>query len=127
MLRAKADKGERERIVARALEAPTQGARTATGQAWGAGPQAKRELRGAGAEHPALQRLRDSLGKPSSLGAATAAVDVLGRIRLSNCTNCDDEWPEFGAAWPRAGIVRPARKEALHETNERARCSARTN
>ncbi len=63
----------------------------ATGQAGSSGHSIPESGEGADAEHPALQRLRNSLSKTSSLDAATAAVDFLGSMRLFYCTNCEEE------------------------------------
>ncbi len=85
-LKAKAAKGQLS-----ALSPERWSARAATGQAGSSGHSIPESGEGADAKHPALQRLRNSLSKTSSLGAATAAVDFLRNMLLYYCTNCEDE------------------------------------
>ena len=76
-LKAKAAKGEHERLVARAAAQPKESTLGAAGSD----------------EHPALRSL-----------LATASIAFLASMRSHYCENCDEEWPVFDSAWPDTGV-----------------------
>ena len=105
-VRAKAAKGQHQRIIAKVGGEPTH-------VDSGARREAERE------EYtfsPALRKLDD----PTSLAIARDAFEYLGTMRLHYCRNCDEEWPVFDGAWPQAGVAWAGAKAGSCETIERA-------
>ena len=108
-VRAKARRGQQERIVVRA-------------PADSSTPRQQPERIPEETYAPALRTLND----PNALQHVIDAFEFLASLRLHYCSNCDEEWPVFDTEWPQTGVAWVGHKAGKCETIGRAGFRAST-
>ena len=108
-IRAKAERGQQERIV---VKAPADSS-----------AQCQQPARIPEETYaPALRTLND----PKALQHVIDAFEFLGSLRLHHCVSCDEEWPVFDTDWPQTGVAWVGHKAGKCETRSSAGFRAST-